>query len=180
METWKSIEGHPGYEISSYGRVKAKARQVVYKDGRIGNFKERILKTQITKKGYERVSLSSPSKEKYKSSYQVHRLVAEAFVPNPENKPQVNHKDGNKLNNHYSNLEWVTNTENHEHKLEKGLFPSSHAPKRVGKFDLEGNLLETFDSLYEAAKSMNARQWEVSRVANGKRKTFKGYVWSFV
>lgn len=180
METWKTIEGHEGYEISSYGTVKAKTRQVNYIDGRVGIFKEKIMKPMLTKKGYHKVHLSSNEKEGYRSSYQVHRLVASMFIPNPETKPQVNHKDGNKLNNHVENLEWVTNEENHTHKLENNLYPTTHTPKRVGKFSREGNLLETFDSLYSAAQSVGARQWEVSRCANGQRKTFKGFVWKFI
>jgi HNH endonuclease/NUMOD4 motif len=177
METWKTILGHEGYEISSTGIVKAKQRQVVYKDGRVGNFSELIMKPMLTKKGYHKVHLSSNEKEGYRTSKLVHRLVAEMFIPNPNNKGQVNHKDGNKLNNHADNLEWVTNQENHEHKLENNLVPDSHVPKRVGKFSKNGELLEMFDSIYSAAKSVNARQWEVSRCVKGDRKTFKGFIW---
>jgi hypothetical protein len=180
METWKTIKGHEGYEISSYGRLRAKERKVYYRDGRIGVFKERIHKPMLTKKGYHKYHLSSNEKEGYRTGKQAHRLVAEAFIPNPENKPQVNHKDGDKLNNNVSNLEWVTNDENHRHKLENNLYPSSHIPKRVGKFDLDGTLIETFDSLYSAAKSVDSRQWEVSRCANGQRKSHKGFVWKYV
>lgn len=61
-----------------------------------------------------------------------------------------------------------------------GMWPTTHLPKQVGKFDLEGNLIEVFPSIYSAAKSMGARQWEVSRCVNGKRKTFKGFVWKYV
>lgn len=181
METWKSIEEHEGYEVSSYGRVKAVKRQVAYKDGRVGSYPERILKTTLNHKGYQRLRLSYPRGDgKYGKMYTIHRLVALTFVPNPENKPQVNHIDGDKLNNHVSNLEWVTNVENHEHKLENNLYPESHMPKRIGKFDLEGNLLETFDSIYSAAQSVESRQWAISRCANGQRKSHKGFAWQYV
>lgn len=181
METWKTIEWHEGYEVSSHGRVRAKKRKVVYKDGRVGNFPERILKPSISKKGYERLRLSYPREDGgYGKMVQVHRLVAEAFIPNPENKPQVNHKDSNKINNHVTNLEWATNLENHEHKLKNNLYPESHMPKRVGKFNMEGELIETFDSIYAAAHSVNSRQWEVSRCVNGQRKFHKGYAWHYV
>lgn len=179
-EIWKTVKGHEGYEISSHGRLKAKERKVYYKDGRVGVFKERIMKPMLNRKGYYKYHLSSNKKEGYRTSKLAHRLVAEAFIPNPDNKPQVNHKDGNKLNNHVENLEWVTNEENHEHKIKHNLIPTTHLPKQVGKFDLEGNLIEVFPSIYSAAKSMGARQWEVSRCVNGKRKTFKGFVWKYV
>ena len=180
METWITVLGHEGYEISSKGRLRAKKRQVVYEDGRVGNFPERIMKPMLTKKGYHKYHLSSNTVKGYRTAKLEHRLVAEMFIPNPENKPQVNHIDGNKLNNDVSNLEWVTNDENHQHKLENDLYPSSHTPKRIGKFTLEGELLETYGSAYAAAKSMGARQWHVSRVANGQRKSFKGFSWRFV
>lgn len=80
----------------------------------INNKSKRVLKAQKNGKGYLRVSISRRLEF-------VHRLVANQYVPNPENKPQVNHKDGNKLNNHYTNLEWVTNIENRKHACENGL-----------------------------------------------------------
>jgi hypothetical protein len=82
----------------------------------INNNSKRVLKAQKNGKGYLRVSISGRLEF-------VHRLVANQYVPNPENKPQVNHKDGNKLNNHYTNLEWVTNLENRRHACENGLQP---------------------------------------------------------
>lgn len=181
METWRSIKGHEGYEVSSYGQIRSNERQVHYKDGRIGNFPGRILKAAVSKKGYERLRLSYVREDGgYGRMVQVHRMVAEAFLPNPECKKQVNHKDANKRNNHVDNLEWATNLENHKHKLENNLYPESHMPKRVGKFDMEGNLIEEFDSLYSAAQSVGSRQWEVSRCASGQRKSHKGYAWHFV
>jgi hypothetical protein len=159
-----------GYKISDTGLVKSYGK----------NKHEKILKPNLNHKGYEVVHLSNPNKEGYKTSCMVHRLVAEAFIPNPENKPQVNHIDGNKLNNNMKNLEWCTNLENHEHKLKNNLYPETHKPKRVGKFDSEGNLLETFDSIYSAAKSVESTQYNVSRAVNGLRKTFKGFVWQYV
>lgn len=88
---------------------------IITKDGEIINKKKgNTLKPQLNNKGYLRVYIG-------KKLYFVHRLVAEQYVPNPENKPQVNHKDGNKLNNNYSNLEWVDNTENRKHAVENGL-----------------------------------------------------------
>jgi len=179
MEQWKDTS-IPGYMVSNQGRVKAKARQVIYKDGRVANFKEKILKPSVNRKGYLVVYPSTNDTDGYKRSLLVHRLVAEAFVPNPENKPHVNHKDGNKQNNHPENLEWVTNLENHAHKLANNLIPPTHAPKRVGQFTLDGELIATYDSIYEAGKAVNSNQYGVSRAVNGLRKTHKGYVWRYV
>lgn len=94
LERKKPIPGYEGYEVTSWGRVLRNGKPI----------------TQETHcKGYKRVDLYKGSERKH---YKVHRLVAEAFIPNPENKPQVNHIDGNNQNNSISNLEWVTNDEN--------------------------------------------------------------------
>ena len=99
MEEWRSIPGYEGlYEVSSYGRVKSLER---YKsnNGGIQLIKERILKPNNTKKGYLTVQIRN-------KKFKVHRLVALTFIPNPENLPQVNHKDEDKTNNNVDNLEW--------------------------------------------------------------------------
>lgn len=118
-ELWKDIKGYEGcYQVSNLGRIKSLDRMT---NNQYGEYfmKGRILKNSIIKdKGYCRVSLNNGNG---KISKRVHRLVAEAFIPNPENKLEVNHKDGNKLNNCVSNLEWCTNKENIEHSIRTGL-----------------------------------------------------------
>lgn len=104
-EEWKDIEGFEGlYKISSFGRVKSLKRK--------GVANERILRARIDKKGYIHYALK---KNDMQYERKAHRLVATAFLKNEENKPQVNHLDGNKINNYYKNLEWVTNSENQIH-----------------------------------------------------------------
>jgi hypothetical protein len=115
MEIWKDVVGYEGiYEVSNYGRVKRLETLVKNKNG-YRLVKEKIL--NIPSHIYQSVFLSNG---KVKQQY-VHRLVANAFIPNPLNKEQVNHKDGNKLNNNLSNLEWVTKAENQIHAIENGL-----------------------------------------------------------
>ena len=113
-ECWKPIKDYEGiYEVSNYGRVKSLER-VIYNSGTkngLYTIHEKIIKQRINKKrhGYCELSLHKNGKEK---RFKVHRLVAEAFIPNPNNLPEVNHIDGNKENNHASNLEWCTSKEN--------------------------------------------------------------------
>lgn len=110
IEVWKDIKGYEGlYQVSNLGRVKS-----------LKHLKEYFLTYRIEGKGYASVALFKGTVSSRKS-YKVHRLVADAFIPNPENKPQINHKDGNKLNNSVENLEWVTNQENIVHAYNNGL-----------------------------------------------------------
>ncbi len=107
---WKECSVCSNYEVSKYGDVRRKETK-------------RILKQNLKKDNYLEVSISMGSRQNVKH-YLVHRLVAEAFIPNPENKPQVNHKDGNTTNNQVTNLEWVTNQENITHSIITGLKPN--------------------------------------------------------
>lgn len=117
-EIWKTIDGFNGnFSVSNYGNVKSLARRVSNHTGYI-NKPERLLKQKEDKKGYMRVYLDENGTTKFVS---IHRLVALAFIPNPLNKAQVNHIDGNKHNNKVENLEWCTNRENAIHAIQTGL-----------------------------------------------------------
>lgn len=118
-EIWKDIKGYEGlYQVSNLGRVKALAKRIDKgKCHRI--FPEKILVPIETNRGYLRIKICKDRKI-YK--LRIHRLVAEAFIINIENKPEVNHIDGNKKNNNINNLEWVTSKENKDHAVRMGLY----------------------------------------------------------
>lgn len=170
-ETWKDIKNYEElYQISNYGRVKS-----FYKNG---NFK--ILKGAI-KKGYHQVALAKNKKIIYKN---VHRLVAETFIPNTENKPQVNHIDGNKLNNKANNLEWCTGSENmihaYKHGLEKPLYAKENPrAKKVKQYDLNGNYIKTYYGVKEAGRINNINPRDISKCCKNIRKQVGGYKWTY-
>ena len=133
-EEWRDIDGYEGlYKVSNTGKIKSTDR-ILYmgKNYVPSKVKGKLIKTRISKNGYVLVTLSSKSKTRH---FYVHRLVAETFIPNPENKREVNHIDTNKLNNDVSNLEWVTSSENKIHAHANGLMENKYvgAEKRAKK-----------------------------------------------
>jgi hypothetical protein len=113
MEIWHPCVGYEThYEVSNYGNVRSLERMVAHPLGGKKIQYGRVLKQGKASNGYLLVSFCV---DKVKSNHSVHRLVARAFIPNESNKPQVNHKDGNKHNNHVDNLEWATRSENMKH-----------------------------------------------------------------
>jgi len=151
-ETWKDVKGYEGlYQISSWGNVKSFHR---YPEGV-------ILKTSFRNK-YANVWFSNNGKGK---SYVIHRLVAIHFVDNFKNKPQVNHKYGNKLNNYWKDLEWMTNQENSDHAFENGL----HNKPRKKVYCPELNSM--FLSLRKAGNHANTRHQHISECCRGKRES---------
>lgn len=115
-ERWKYIKGYEtSYQVSNYGRVKS-LEKISIINGRV--YPTKIMRCHINTKKYLDVEICRNGKS---HRYRIHRLVAQAFIPNPENKPQVNHIDGNKWNNKVYNLEWCNNSENQQHAFKNGL-----------------------------------------------------------
>lgn len=174
MEIWKDIKNYEGlYQVSSKGRVKALARTVINKNGLEQNYPERYLKFDVTSHNnsdYLRVALSQNHKVK---KHSVHRLVAEAFIPNIDNKPHVNHLDNDATNNNVSNLEWVTHSENmiHAQKQNRLFTSQSKGGKTAGELKLI-ELQQLADSLINS--SFNA--WTITNNTLVLRAK-KYYVW---
>lgn len=135
MEVWKDIKGYEElYMINNYGCVMGKERMTTGNRNR--KLKSKIVKNHANKLGYQLVDLCKDGKKK---TFKVHRLVAQEFIENPQNKPYINHKDGNPRNNNVQNLEWCTQKENIRHAYRTGLF------KRRGKLkDLDDYILKTY------------------------------------
>lgn len=157
MEEWRDIAGYEGrYQISSLGQVRRLPRPLVWKGGMTAT---KILKPSRAKVGYYTVNLYNT--EKRPSLRYIHRLVAEAFIPNPENLPYVNHLDGDRLNNNVSNLEWATP---HRNNL--------HAHRELSTCQPQVLCVETgeiFPSIRAAAETKNISQKSISKCMDGIR-----------
>lgn len=113
-----------------------------------------------------------------KANKSIHRLMAETFLPNPENKAHVNHIDGNKLNNTLTNLEWVTEQENSQHAVDNKLTTFEHCSKEVHQYTLSGKYIQSFISDVEAERATHVAKQNISKVTLGLRDYAGGYQWS--
>lgn len=187
-EIWKDIKGYEGlYQVSSLGHIKSLERITIGKN-RHGEFErivpERILEGFYNKKGYVRIGLLKNGKVKM---YLAHRLVAEAFIDNPENLPQVNHIDGIKDHNEVKNLEWCTPIYNIQHSYKIGLRNNvdeilknnrKKQSKKVAQYDMYGNLINIYASLNEASRKSEYGRNHILSCCNKKNKPY--YRWEFV
>ena len=140
--------------------------------GRFKNSYGTIMKNyKVNENGYIRIYI-------YNKTFTLHRLVALTFLENPENKEQVNHKDGNKLNNSIDNLEFVTNKENQLHKFKMGL--GNNYTRKIGQYDLDGNFIKKFNSITCAAKELNTSTSNIKGVLMNKRKTAARFIWKYL
>lgn len=160
-EIWKDIEGYEGlYQVSDRGRVRSL---------------KKILNQTIQKDGYYNVTLH---KNKDKKTFRVHRLVAQAFIPNPDNKSEVNHINEDKTDNRACNLNWMSHKENANWGtgLER---THQKCCKQVKQMTLDGQIITIWPSISEAGKN-GFNQCNISLCCNGIKKTHKGYLWAFV
>lgn len=171
MEIWKDIKGYEKkYKISNLGNIRS------YCTG-----KEIIRKQVFNKKlGYYAVCLGSNNKQ------YVHRLLAQAFIPNQENKKQVNHKDGNRANNDLSNLEWVTCSENHIHAYkELKRIPAmlgrmgvlNKCSKKINQYTMDMKYIKRWDSLSDIVRNLKINN--ITRVCKGSLNSAGGFKWAY-
>ena len=178
-ERFAPIEGFPDYQITSHGRVFSL---------KSGEFKE--LKSRKIRNDYIRVALSKNGEKYYRY---VHRLVAQTFIPNPDNKPCINHIDENKTNNHVSNLEWVTAKENMNHgtrneRAGKAISKTNSDGRRKGSkhnharavigFKINGCGIKYYKYMRDCEKD-GFYHSGISRCCKGKSKSHHGYEWYF-
>lgn len=186
MEIWKDIKGYEGlYQVSNLGRVKS----LNYKQTK----KENVLKCCKNSRGY---SLLTLTKNKTVKSYNVHKLVAETFIPNLQNKFCVNHINGIKTDNRVENLEWCTLNENMQHSVRilgnnKSLFTTDNNPskgkfgkyscssKKINQYDKQGNYIKTWDSIIDITRELGINN--ISTCCRNKRhiKTAGGFIWKY-
>lgn len=168
MEIWKDIKGYEGkYQISSYGRIRSLKRTAIrsYR----GNYlvKNKILKQSTDKRGVKRVGLYNNGRH----TFQVHRLVAQTFIPNPNDLPDINHIDENPSNNNVENLEWCTREYNNNYgtrneRHSKKIQGSKHPQSKKVKCITTG---EIFNCMQEAARKYNVSQAHITHCCQGRR-----------
>lgn len=175
-EKWLPIKDYENcYVVSNTGIVKSLKRVNEYGY----HLKEHIMHQTIDRNGYCKVYLTKYGKSKSKL---VHRLVAEAFIPNPNNFPEINHKDENKANNMVDNLEWCT----HKYNSNYGTRTSKIIPKTIEKtrkpvkqIDEDGNVIKIWYSMNEASRKLGIIQQNISKCCQGTRQHAGGYKWEY-
>ena len=167
LEKWRPIRASPNYMVSNYGRVKSLARNYKY-----GSHADMILRPG-DRRGYKSVTLFIDGKRVYRS---VHRLVAEAFIPNPDNLPIINHKDEDKANNRADNLEWCTRLYNCRYGNARKKI-SDRVSRKVVQLSKSGEAINVWRSMTEASKNTGAQISEISKCCKDNRYSAGGFKW---
>ena len=180
-ELWRDIKDYKDlYQGSNLGRVRSLDRWVKCPNGSVRFYKGRILKPGTNKYGYLIVILCKNGKVK---SFLVHRLVAEAFIDNTDNLPQVNHKDENKLNNNAENLEWCSSSYNinfgtrNEKVAEKNT--NGKQCKPILQYTLDGKFVREWKSAKQAEREGGFNQSHITHCCIGERKKHHNFIWRY-
>lgn len=174
-EIWKTIKDFPNYKVSNKGRIQSNDMKLLCKNNTFRIRKGIVLKQSFDKDGYLRVALNGITKKS-------HRLVAEHFVDNPNNLPEINHDDLDKTNNEDYNLIWCTHKENFDHSTlnnAQATSETSNCSMKVLQLDLKGNIIKEFNSIREAEYITGISNATISKVCRGIGKTANGYKWKY-
>lgn len=165
-EEWKDIQGYEGlYQVSNQGRVRSLDRKMKCSDS-TRFYKGKILKPSLNAQGYLFIYLSNKGITK---EYRINRLVAEAFLPNPNNYPVVNHIDKNRTNNKVDNLEWCTIEYNNRYST----------AKHIEQYDTSGNFVTEWEAISDASRELQINLSNIAQCCMGKRRTAGGYIWKY-
>jgi hypothetical protein len=188
VEIWRDIEGCENYyQISTFGRVKSLKRKVPHPTSKFLTIKERILRLHIWGRGYYYAAFHGANGSKIES---IHALVGYAFLNNPLNRNEFNHKDGVKLNNYLYNLEFCTRSENllHCYREKLRVAPTSmlgkfgkdhHSSKPILQYDKNGNFINRFNGGAEASRMTGVNKGNLAACALGMVKLAAGYIWRY-
>ena len=179
-EIWKDIEEYEGlYQVSNYGNIKA----FYYK----GKRHQTLLRKSVGKLGYEMVGLNKNGVHK---TFTVHRLVAQAFIPNPDNKPCIDHINTNKTDNRVNNLKWCTQKENINNPITLETWGETHNKNKIGKnsrrhkvihqYSKEGVFIKEWYGSLEIKRDLGLCDTVVRDCCRGKQKTAGGFIWKYV
>lgn len=171
-EIWKPIPGYEGYyDVSNRGRVRSLVRKSKY--GVLSERKTPRINSMSNRRGYYMTWLYKEGEGKH---WLVHRLVALAFIPNPNNLPFVNHKDENPKNNRFDNLEWCSRqyNNNYGNRLKR---VAKSLSKGYLQYDTEGNLIAEFDTAKQAQESTGIYYTSIKACCIGRYHTAGGYIW---
>jgi len=173
MEIWKSVIGYEGrYEVSNLGRVRSLNRKTAHKNF-VAYRKGKVMSQSLDKDGYLLLRLCNGRCLMKK----VHRLVAMAFIPNPKNKPCINHIDNNPSNNHVNNLEWVTYKENSIYRDKQGRNGSWRRYRPVIQFTVDNKKIAEYKSIKSAVHETGIVT--ISDALKGRQHTAGGYIWEY-
>ena len=178
VEIWKDVDGFVGlYQVSNLGRIKALGRYVKTGNGGKRYIEEHFVKPNKCKNGYLEATFSRKQKRTVRL---LHRVVAKAFIPNPDNLPEVNHKDEDIQNCQVENLEWCTSKYNANYGSRNvRMIEKRGNTKPVIQKTKDGDFIRRFDSVAEATRATGAFDSAIIKVCNGKQKTSVGYRWEY-
>lgn len=190
-EIWKDIDGYNGlYQVSNLGRVKSLEKKCLSRNGKYRVNKEKILKLYTNSKdGYIRVGLWKNNKH---HSFTLHKIVAQTFIDNYDNKPCIDHINGDRTDNRVENLRWVTHKENNNNPITKKRHSTNHPKVFLGilgknnpssipvlQFTKDGELVKKWDCIRDIQRELNIGNSGITKCCKGKCKTAGGYIWKY-